>query len=415
MGNSKLTNYRSNAVHDRLPEKGSIGMRQLFWNELGYALKDSEANAAICRFLKRRHKYYHGTSTLLPDAVNEARMSVVDYIQRHPELSNYEKDLSPSSASLDDRILQTKEEIEKEESYLSAEDDDDDFDVKRRMHHTKQGPFPELEPRGKLGQLTDRLADASIDEDTKQAKADAHQKEFPPYVPESIVGTLQRLKEGRSDYVENLIAFYKLRSEGAFAGHEDEWVLIHDQSIVRFFPSEDDIIEVVDEHPGGAFQPVNDKNLRGEKKRAVACIPGAQAEFKVPLEVRIDNLKGHATNISIEDVCFDTGCPRTTLQHHHLIQLGNPATTIVSFRGLGTGSGTCFRATVSGINPAQTKWSPKMRIDFWSEESNDECLLGFDILRHFAIASLPTAGTPSLLIASNEVALKTKLGGVHAN
>lgn len=96
----------------------------------------------------------------------------------------------------------------------------------------------------------------------------AHMTEIPKYVPTPIAGVLRRLQKDRPRYVENLIAFFKLRAEGAFLGREDEWVLIHGQSIVHFLPHENSIMELDGgAYPDAAFQPVNDETLRREKKR----------------------------------------------------------------------------------------------------------------------------------------------------
>ena len=77
------------------------------------------------------------------------------------------------------------------------------------------------------------------------------------------------------EYLANLVTFCKLRSEGAFEGHEHEWVLIEKQKVVSYFANEDDILDYEDTGCGGAFQPVDDRRLEIEKKRVIAFADGS--------------------------------------------------------------------------------------------------------------------------------------------
>ncbi|KAJ3067934.1 hypothetical protein HK102_007298 [Quaeritorhiza haematococci] len=208
---------------------------------------------------------------------------------------------------------------------------------------------------------------------------------------------------GEADgYVENFLCFYRLRSEGAFQGHEHQWVLIEDGRVTKFFNNEDE----ADEYPAkrqAVLQPVNDDDFQVDKKRKSSYTTFAsKLEYKVPLKVRYTGDDGSVSSIQLDDVCFGTGCGRTTLQFHHIAALGRPPVSHGPFGGLGNGSGTVFRAKISGLNVAGLGWTGRMRLDFWDEDSTDECLLGFDVLQFYALASIPTTPPRLVLAATTE-------------
>jgi hypothetical protein len=59
------------------------------------------------------------------------------------------------------------------------------------------------------------------------------------------------------------------------------------------------------------------------------------------------------------------------------------------------------------LNLGGTCWN-EVEADFWAD-TIDLCLAGYNLLNHYAIASLPTAGGPVLYIAPNKDDLLNEL------
>jgi len=62
-------------------------------------------------------------------------------------------------------------------------------------------------------------------------------------------------------YAKNLLAFYRLLDSGAFAGHEDQWVVIEDEKIKAFYDKEPNSDTI-----SGLIKPVDDRNTPISRK-----------------------------------------------------------------------------------------------------------------------------------------------------
>jgi hypothetical protein len=110
-------------------------------------------------------------------------------------------------------------------------------------------------------------------------------------LPELVKGHIIRLLtsrrglEGDDEIALNLICFYKKLDEGAFIGHEDEWVMMDKQRVVKIGPKTDDdeLAAILEETPSAVQMPVDFKNLlkRTSRKMTVIAQSGDGDDYKV--------------------------------------------------------------------------------------------------------------------------------------
>ena len=97
-------------------------MRQLLWQILGGQIDNPRVNAALCKYLKRRHRYYYRTSILEGSEIEAAQKSIKECITLHPELETMALVPIDARGLVCDRVIQTSEEEQDEER---LEDDKD--------------------------------------------------------------------------------------------------------------------------------------------------------------------------------------------------------------------------------------------------------------------------------------------------
>ncbi|RUP03408.1 hypothetical protein BC936DRAFT_140579 [Jimgerdemannia flammicorona] len=222
----------------------------------------------------------------------------------------------------------------------------------------------------------------------------------------------------------NLLSFYDKLDKGDFVGHENEWVVIHNQAVERFGPElkGDEGADILEAMPGAIQLPVDQSRLSCSKpaKKTVDSKRTADgSDHKVQVRVR----RIGASNEGIATIPYDfvdkgsrkpytcvidTGAPATVLPYDIRLQLGKlgwtPAEQICACRP--------FEVSIGDDNH-WTKWVQIQGLLVWEKDPGDQvkyALVGNDVTDQLAYAHEPK-GVKRFLDASDEAKFGRFLSG----